>query len=280
MARGSDEIIDLLVRLFCQAGNDAILTCPPTYGMYEVCAKLQGANIIRVPLIKANGFALNTTAILAEENKSIKLIFLCSPNNPTGNLLDKNDILQICRTLCEKSIIVVDEAYIDFSEQESLGCLVSEYENLVILRTLSKAFGLAGARIGCAIANETICQWLLKIIAPYPLSCVTNDFVNSILSDESLLGINRQLNITKAERERISTRLKKIPCIEYVWQSHANYILVKTKNETQIMTECIANGIILRSMFDKPGLEDCIRISIGLPEENELMLKTLEMVAV
>ena len=162
VTRGSDEGIDLLVRLFCRAGKDQIMICPPTYGMYKVAAHIQGASVIEVPLIKEQHFALNVAEMLAVWQTSIKLIFLCSPNNPTGNLLAVSDILLLSKMLDKKSIVIVDEAYIEFSMRESLVKYLNDYPNLVVLRTLSKAYGLAGIRCGVTLANINIIQLLKK----------------------------------------------------------------------------------------------------------------------
>src|SRR6185437_6976687 len=153
VGRGSDEAIDLLTRAFCRAGSDAVLVCPPTFGMYSVCARIQGAEVLQTPLTAADGFALDEHAVLERCAPAVKLVFLCSPNNPTGNLLDEGAILRIARRLAGRALLVVDEAYIEFADRSSLARLVAEVPNLAILRTLSKAYGLAGARCGALIAD-------------------------------------------------------------------------------------------------------------------------------
>ncbi len=279
LTRGSDEAIDLLVRLFCIAGKDSIISCPPTYGMYSVSARLQGASIIEIPLIKEKGFQLDLPTILSAKEKNPKIIFLCSPNNPTGNLLRREDILALCKTYANKSLIVIDEAYIDFANEPSLASSIDEFENLAILRTFSKAHGMAGARLGVLLANEGLIQWLLKIIAPYPLPAITNQLLENVLSKNRALETHTQIASIKSERQRIHEALEKLPFIKKVWSSQANYILALTENSDKIMKICAENGIIIRSMFDKKGLENCIRISVGLPEENSELLKVLQEVA-
>lgn len=278
LACGSDEVINLLIRLFCMAGKDAIITCPPTYGMYSVYAQLQGAKVIEVPLIKENGFQLDLESILAKSNENVKIVFLCSPNNPTGNLLNKEDILYLCNKLANKCIIVVDQAYIDYADTPSLSCSIDQYDNLAILRTFSKAYGLAGARLGVLLSNQNIIRWLLKIIAPYPLSSLNTKLIIDALSSKRLLQIKKQIACIKVERKRLSEMLKKISFVKKIWPSSANYLLVEMEDSEKVMDECLKNGIILRSMFDKLGLKNCIRISVGLPEENDELIKILRQV--
>lgn len=276
LTRGSDEGIDLLTRLFCQAGKDAIMICTPTYGMYSVSARLQGAKVVEVPLIKKLNFQLDTNAIMSTWNENIKIVFLCSPNNPTGNLLNKNDILYLCKQLSNKSIIVVDEAYIDFSNEKSLSDYIEQYDNLVVLRTFSKAYGLAGARIGFLVANTYLVQWILKIIAPYPLSPVVVNLAYERLFSQELLKIKHQIEGIKIERERLLQTFSTMSFVKTVWPSEANYLLIETIDADQIMTKCATHGIVLRSMFDKIDLVNCIRVSIGLPEENTNLLNVLQ----
>ncbi len=276
ISRGSDEAIDLLVRLCCTAEKDNILICPPTYGMYAVSAKLQNAGIIEIPLVKSNGFQLDCDTILEQQNKNIKIIFICSPNNPTGNVLNKADILKICEAYAGKSLIVVDEAYIDYADTPSMAEYINQYKNLVILRTFSKAYGLAGARIGFLLANSEIVQWLLKIIAPYPLSAVITEYVLNVLSNQKLKVINSQLSIIKAERLRLLNALKNKAWVKKIWPSDANYLLIETTNALEIMQLCANNGIVIREMFDKPGLDNAVRITIGTPEQNQALINILD----
>lgn len=275
ISRGSDEVIDLLVRLCCTAGEDSILICPPTYGMYSVSARLQNAEIIQVPLLKNHHYQLDMENILNKKNKNIKIIFLCSPNNPTGNLLKKEDVFLLCEAYKDKSLVVVDEAYIDYADSQSLAEYISKYSNLVILRTFSKAYGLAGVRMGFLLANQEIIHWLLKIIAPYPLSAVVTEYVLNNLSSARLVEIQQQIAVTKSERERLFNQIEKMPWVKKIWPSEANYLLIETHDAKKIMNVCASKGIIIREMFDKVGLENAIRISIGLPEENDELIAIL-----
>jgi histidinol-phosphate aminotransferase len=181
VGRGSDEGIDLLCRAFCRAGVDSVIVCPPTFGFYKVAAKVQGANVIEVPLLKERNFALDRAAVLAAWNPSVKMVFLCSPGNPTGNLLDANDMEALCADLDSKAIVVIDEAYMEFANRKSFVGLLDRYSNLVVLRTLSKAYALAGARIGSIIADADIIDLLNRVLPPYatPTSTVESHAIRT-----------------------------------------------------------------------------------------------------
>lgn len=277
ISRGSDEVIDLLVRLCCTAGEDAIITTPPTYGMYGVSARLQNAENIQIPLLKQNNFQCDLPSMLAMKDSAhkIKIIFICSPNNPTGNVINKTDILNLCEAYHDKSLIVVDEAYIDYADAESVVEYIERYKNLVILRTFSKAYGLAGARIGFLLANETIVQWLLKIIAPYPLSAVITEYVLNHLTAERLVKVDAQIKSIKLERDRLFNTIKNMAWVKKIWPSEANYLLIETDDAQNVMAYCAKQGIVIREMFDKPGLDKAIRISVGTPEQNSILIKVL-----
>lgn len=274
LSRGSDEGIDLLTRLFCRPDLDSIMTCSPTFGMYAICAQIQGANIIDVPLRKEAGFALDMDGIKSNWNPSVKIIFLCSPNNPTGNLLQPSEIFSLCEQYLGKSIIVVDEAYIEFSESKSLSEYINQFPNLVILRTFSKAFGLAGARCGVLLAQEEIVSWIMKIIPPYPVPAMIAQLIFEAISLRSA-DIDKQILSIKSEREKLIQLLQALPSVKKVWPSEGNFLLVETNDAAQFMNLCAQNGIVLRNMHDKLGLENCVRISIGLPEENTKLIEIL-----
>lgn len=278
LSRGSDEVIDLLIRLFCEAGVDAIMTCPPTYGMYAVSARLQGARIIEVPLIKSAGYQMDLCAMIDKWEPSIKLVFLCSPNNPTGNLLKKDDILFLCEKWMGKSMVVVDEAYLDYADTDSLSAHIDQYPNLIILRTLSKAYGLAGARFGGLIGQSALVEWIIKIIAPYPLASPIVRVVSEALQPARYSQIQNQIRQTNAEKKRLYRLLQALPYVKNIVPSDANFLLVEMSNADKIMNACTQDGIVIRSLFDKPGLADCLRISIGLPEENDQLISLLQRV--
>lgn len=275
ITRGSDEGIDLLLRLFCYAGLDKIIICPPTYGMYKVAATIQGAETIEVPLVKADEFSLDVRAVLNACEANVKLIFLCSPNNPTGNILSKTDIILLCRSLENKSVVVLDEAYIEFANDESLINYIHELPNLVILRTLSKAYGLAGARCGVTIANADIIALLKKIIAPYPIPAPIAEIVCQQLNVKTTSDI---MNIIQQEKEQLVNFLKKLPFVKKVWNSQTNYLLIETIEADKIMNACLKHGIVLRNRSNEYGLNNCIRITIGSPSENALLQEVLSNV--
>lgn len=273
ITRGSDEGIDLLLRLFCHAGKDKVITCPPTYGMYKVAATVQGAEIIEVPLRKEEGFTLDVNALLRVWQPNIKLIFLCSPNNPTGNVLSKSDVLFICRSLHKQSIIVIDEAYIEFSDEESFTNFLEEYPNLVVLRTLSKAYGLAGVRCGVTIANTEIITLLRKIIAPYPIPIPVAQIILQQLNSENTQNI---INTILQEKEKLAEFLEKLPSVKKIFKSQANFLLIEVADAEMMMNCCLQQGIVLRNRSNEYGLENCIRITIGLPSENALLREVLK----
>lgn len=276
VTRGSDEGIDLLMRLFCRTGKDSIVICPPTYGMYEISAQLQGIKLIEVPLIKKSGFQLDIQALLNSWNSTVKLIFLCSPNNPTGNLLDEEKIFTVCQKFSQHSLVIVDEAYIEYSERQSLARAIKTHKNLVVLRTFSKAFGLSGIRCGCLMADKNIIEWLGKIIAPYPISLLTEAMAVNALEDENIRLVEEQISVIRQEREKLVNFFSLHPSILKLWPSVANFILLKASNSEKLLKNCVNHGIILRDMKNKIGLENCIRVSVGLPEENDTLIKVLQ----
>jgi len=275
LSRGSDEAIDLLIRLFCEANKDAIMICPPCFGMYAVCAKLQAANIINTPLIR-NNFQLDLPSILDNWNPSVKILFLCSPNNPTGNCLIRDEILFLCKALRNKCIIVVDEAYIEYAEVNSLSGEIDNYENLVILRTLSKAYGLAAARCGAAIANPTLIKCLKNIMAPYPITKMSNAIAKKTLKTENLKKINQQINCIREEKRALEEQLKKYDFINKIFISDANFILIQLNNSQKLLNFLNDRGIAIRKISKQPTLTDCIRITVGTPKENQTLIRTLD----
>ncbi len=277
LLRGSDEVIDLLIRLFCRAEKDALMICPPTFGMYAVYGQLQGAKVIEIPLLKEEGFQLNVNTIMQQWNPSVKLIFLCSPNNPTGNLINSADIFALCQQLRGKSMIVVDEAYVEFASQPSLANAIREYDNLIILRTFSKAYGLAGARCGLLLAQPAIVKWIYAIMPPYPLSAFTIQAVLQAISPDQLKQLRQQIDCIKTQRSYLAKQLEQMPIIKKVWPSDANFLLVEFNDDAKkIMNLCGEQGIVLRDMSNRLLLQNCIRISIGSPEENAQLINVLQ----
>jgi histidinol-phosphate aminotransferase len=275
MTRGSDEGIDVLIRTFCEANRDAIVTTPPTYGMYAVSAEIQGANIKTVPLLQATGFALDKKNLLVEWRPSMKLIFLCSPNNPTGNAFPVSDILDLCEHFKERALVIVDEAYVEFSSTKSLSRYLSDHNNLVILRTLSKAYGLAGARLGCLLAHQEIINLLKKVMAPYPIPLPVIKIVKETLTVEYQHKVQTQIKTIQAEREFLSAFLKPLTSVEAVYPSEANFLLVKVRDASLWMSLCADHDIAIRLRSHLLGLCHCVRISIGTEEENKQLQEVL-----
>jgi histidinol-phosphate aminotransferase len=272
ITRGSDEGIDLLIRLFCRAHVDHIMITPPTYGMYKVAATIQGASVIEVPLIKVEGFSLNTVKTLECWQPNTKLIFLCSPNNPTGNLLAVQDILLLCKAFTNQSIIIVDEAYVEFSGKESLVKYLNDFPNLVLLRTLSKAYGLAGTRCGVTLAAPSIIALLKKIIAPYPIPRPIVDIAEKQLNAQT---IKDQINKITQEKKRVFKYLSSLSFVKKVWKSDANFLLFEVANTSMVLNYCLKAGIVLRDRSGEYNLNNCIRVTIGTPDENTKLMEVL-----
>ncbi len=275
ITRGSDEGIDLLVRVFCEANCDSILITPPTYGMYEVAANIQGAGIQTVALIKEKEFALNPEAIVQQWKPGVKLVFLCSPNNPTGNVFYPEDILSLCAQLQNRAIVVIDEAYVEFSTQDSLAAFVNQFPNLVVLRTLSKAFGLAGVRVGSLIANEELIALFLKVLAPYPIPLPVEMAALSALQCDHLMRVDAQIGSIRQQRDQLKSFLEKHPEVEKIYSSHANFLLVRVQDAASWLSTCKKNQILIRSRDKIPGLQNCVRITIGTPLEMERLKEVL-----
>lgn len=271
--RGSDEGIDLLVRAFCRAGQDSVLICPPTFGMYKVSARIQGAGVIEVPLIKERGFELDVQGVLAAWRENVKLVFICTPNNPTGNLLDRASIEILCAHLADKALIVVDEAYIEFAGVQSMAHELARFPNLVILRTLSKAYALAGARCGALLAHEDIISLLARVITPYALPTQTIDAVLEFTNDLHAAESKERIATILSERARLSEELSTLPLITHVWLSNSNFILVDCVDADDVLRAALSAGLIIRDPRSQLGLDTSLRISVGTPEQNDRLLR-------
>jgi histidinol-phosphate aminotransferase len=276
VTRGSDEGIDLLLRTFCRAGQDSILITPPTYGMYVVAAGIQGARTFTVPLIREKNFALDAAAVLRTVTPGVKLVFICSPNNPTGGLLDRTAVLTLVRTLAGRSVVVVDEAYVDFSGQPSLAAEVAANPNLMVLRTLSKAYGLAGARVGTTIADPAVIAVLQKVIAPYPIPAPVLSAALAALTPDGLAAARESVARLVAERARLALALAKLSAVRRVWPSDANYLLVEVADAPRTMAAGRAAGVVWRDR--SKDVPNCIRITVGTAEENNATLEVLSRV--
>jgi histidinol-phosphate aminotransferase len=273
--RGSDEAIDLLVRGFCRAGQDAVLLCPPTFGMYAVAARIQGARVREVPLRASSGFALDEAAVLEACAKEVKLVFLCSPNNPTGNLLSEESILRIAAALKTRALVVVDEAYVEFAGRPPLVRHLSRTSNLALLRTLSKAHGLAGARCGILIADPEVILLLKKVIPPYAIAQLTLEAVMKLLEPEALATMRERAALIRAERRRVAQALARLKCVTRIWPSETNFLLVEFANATQALSKAAAAHLLVRDVRAFSGLAGSLRITIGARVHNDRLLHAL-----
>jgi len=271
--RGSDEGIDLVVRAFCRAGQDSVMICPPTFGMYKVSARIQGAGVVEVPLVKERNFALDVDAILAAWREDIKIVFICSPNNPTGGLVERGAIENLCNRLAGKALIVVDEAYIEFAKAASMTNVLARFENLVILRTLSKAYALAGARCGTLIASAEIVSLLARVITPYALPTQTIEAVLKFTDSHHQIEANQRIETILRERARVAEQLHRLPAIRQVWPSDSNFILIECTAADAVLRAAKDVGLIIRDPRSQPALAGCLRISIGTADQNERLLQ-------
>jgi histidinol-phosphate aminotransferase len=276
--RGSDEGIDLLVRAFCRAGQDSVLICPPTFGMYKVSTRIQGAQLIEVPLIAAQNFAVDTQAVVAAWRPDCKLVFLCSPNNPTGRLIPRGDIESICTQLTNKAVVVVDEAYIEFAAAASMTNALERFPNLVILRTLSKAYALAGTRCGALLAHSDIVSLLARVITPYSLPTQTIEAVLKFTDGEHRAAAQQRIAAILKERVRLSERLANLPSIRRVWPSDANFLLIECTDVPRVVQAVQGAGLIIR-VPNAALLPNCVRISVGTPEQNDRLLQAITAIA-
>lgn len=267
---GSDEIIDLLVRIFCEPKIDNVIITEPTYGMYKVACDISNVETKTVPL--NNEFQLDINSIKNSTDENTKLVFCCSPNNPTGNLLDKKDILETAKSI--NGLLIVDEAYVDFMESGSSIDLINEQNNIVVMRTFSKAWGLAGIRAGYCIADKSIIDYLFKIKSPYNLNKMTSDIILSAL--DNIEKKNYFIEQINQQKELLINQLKKNKYVDKIFPSDANFVLVKFKNGKYLYDELVKKGIILRDRSGQLNLQNCIRITIGNEEENNILIKELE----
>jgi histidinol-phosphate aminotransferase len=276
VGRGSDEGIDLLVRAFCRAGQDRVVVCPPTFAMYRFAAEVQGAGVTEVPLLAAAGFALDADAVVRACDDSTRLVFLCSPNNPTGNLLERDAIGRVVSALAGRAVVVLDEAYVEFSAAGSLVGWLDRHPHLVILRTLSKAWGLAGARCGAVLAAPEVIGLLGRLIPPYAVSVQTIESVMDALREDRLAEQRGRVDLLVRERGRVATALAANPWVSRVWPSEANFLLVESRDAGRLLDAGIAAGLLVRDVRQYPGLSRCLRITIGTPEQNDRLVASLE----
>lgn len=275
VSRGADEAIELLMRAFCEPEQDSILYCPPTYGMYQVSAETLGIKIKTVPT--TSDWQLDLQAI-AQNLDTVKLIYVCSPNNPTGNLIKPEDIKSLLKLANDRALVVIDEAYIEFTPQSSVVSWLNEYPNLVILRTLSKAFALAGLRCGFAIANKPVIDALQKVIAPYPLATPVADIASQALSKDGIETMRQNVEKLNNQKQAFIEALNKLSIVEKVYPSWSNYLCVKFQEGKDVFKTLWDQGIILRDQSKSTGQTNMIRISIGTQSECEAVITALKAI--
>ncbi|EJI0932405.1 histidinol-phosphate transaminase [Salmonella enterica] len=272
VSRGADEGIELMIRAFCEPGKDAILYCPPTYGMYSVSAETIGVARRTVPTLE--NWQLDLQGIY-DNLDGAKVVFVCSPNNPTGQLINPQDLRTLLELTRGKAMVVADEAYIEFCPQATLAGWLVEYPHLVILRTLSKAFALAGLRCGFTLANEEVINLLLKVIAPYPLSTPVADIAAQALSPRGINAMRERVRLIVQERQHLVNGLQQAACLEHVFDSETNYILARFTASSSVFKSLWDQGIILRDQNKQPSLSGCLRITVGTRQENQRVIDAL-----
>ncbi len=270
LGNGSDECIDLLIRAFCDPKKDNILICPPTYGMYEVYAQINDVPVKEVPLLP--GYQLNLDGLENALDAHTKIIFLCSPNNPTGNSLEREDIEIVLNNF--SGLVVVDEAYINYSRHRSFLAELKDYPNLVVMQTFSKAWGLAALRLGINFASTEIIEVLNKIKPPYNINQATQELALKAL--DNLEEVNAMIKETVREREALVKELVQLPLVKKVFPSDANFILVRMENATAVYNYLKEKGIIVRNRSNVVLCEDSLRITVGTPEQDKQLLQTLK----
>ena len=272
IGNGSDEAIDLLIRMTCTPVSSSIIICPPTYGMYEVSASINNVSLTKVNL--TSEYQLNTDLIVEAIDSSTRLIFICSPNNPTGNLMNRQDIYKILDTF-KTGFIVIDEAYIDFSEEPSFIKELHKFPQLIVLQTLSKAYGLASLRLGMAFANPTIIKLLNKIKPPYNIGGATQRLVQKALSDSHF--VTKSVEQLKVNKQQLIADLKHINGVTTIFHSDANFILVKFIRAQELFDYLISQKIIARNRSNVDLCNDSIRITIGLENENKELIQQIKI---
>lgn len=271
IGNGSDEVIDLLYRIFCNPGKDNVIICPPTYGMYEVSANINDVEVRKARL--TDDFQLDLESIMNLTDGQTKLLFICSPNNPTGNSMNRADVEWLLNNF--PGLIVVDEAYINFAKQKTFIQELTEYPNLVVMQTLSKAWGLAALRLGIAFASEDIIALFNKVKPPYNVNKASQELGLQALQNTAL--VNNWIKETVNEREELAIALQSFPFVEKIYPSDANFLLVKVKDANAVYQYLADKGIVVRNRSKDPLCDNCLRITIGTKAENIKLVEALRM---
>ena len=271
LCNGTDELIDLVIRVFCEPGKDKIITLNPTYGMYEVSAKINNVNIVKVDL--DHNFQIDIEKVKSQFDDLTKIIFITNPNNPTGNCFNEDSIIEIIKSF--NGIVFIDEAYIDYSNN-SLISKVNMYQNLIISQTFSKALGLAGIRLGVGYSNNTLISYIKKVKPPYNVNLLTEK--KAIENISSTYLDNSQIKETIFERNKLEKKLENFPFVKKVYPSDSNFLLVKVANADNVYKFLLDNGIVVRNRSKIKGCEECLRITIGTPKQNNLLINVLKRI--
>ena len=272
LGNGSDEVLDLIFRVFCEPREDNVIVLPPTYGMYEVLANTNAIELVKIPLIE--NFQPNVKEIVKGQDAKTKLLFLCSPNNPTANSFDANKIETLIKEF--NGIVVIDEAYIDFSIEDSWLCRLDEFPNLIVTQTLSKAYGLASIRLGICYASKEIISILNKIKPPYNVNQLTQDVaLQSLFNQEK---VKNEIAIIISERNQLIRDLQNVEIVEKVYPSDANFLLVQVDDATLRYKQLVKLGIIVRNRTTQILCDNCLRFTVGTPDENKKLINTLKLV--
>ena len=267
IGNGSDEAIDLCFRIFCEPRIDNVVAIAPSYGMYRVSADINDVEVREVQL--GEDFSLPKEELLAACDEHTKLMFVCSPNNPSGNIYSVEDMRYLLDNF--KGLLVVDEAYIDFASQPSLTTLLGEYKNLIVLQTLSKAYGLAGLRLGLAFADKAVMALFANVKYPYNINLAGMERAKELLARD----VKSEIELIKSERERVAVALQSMACVKRVYPSDANFLLVQVSNARALYEVLIAEQVIVRDRSKVKGCAECLRITIGTPVENDRMLSVV-----
>jgi histidinol-phosphate aminotransferase len=272
LGNGSDEVLDLIFRVFCEPRVDNVIVLPPTYGMYEVLANTNAIELVKIPLVE--NFQPNVKEIIKGQDAKTKLLFLCSPNNPTANSFDANKIETLIKEF--NGIVVIDEAYIDFSIEDSWLCRLDEFPNLIVTQTLSKAYGLASIRLGICYASKEIISILNKIKPPYNVNQLTQDVaLQSLFNQEK---VKNEIAIIISERNQLIRDLQNVEIVEKVYPSDANFLLVQVDDATLRYKQLVKLGIIARNRTTHILCDNCLRFTVGTPDENKKLINTLKLV--
>ena len=269
LGNGSDEVLDLIFRAFCEPNQDSILTLPPTYGMYDVLANLNAIENIQVPLSKT--FQIEVDRILSNAKINTKLLFICSPNNPSGNTVDRAAVERLLNAF--NGLVIIDEAYIDFTNQDSWIEELNSYSNLIVTQTLSKAYGLAGIRLGVCYASQDIISILNKIKPPYNINTLTQDTAMKALQNKE--KVTDQITTVLKQRSRLMKAFENYPFIKKIYPSEANFILIKVDDANKRYYQLIDKGIVVRNRSSQLHCENCLRITVGTTTENTQLLTVL-----